>query len=828
MANIAKLLVSLGIDAGEYASGLDNAARGTTSFVDKLNSSVAPALTAAFAGGAVAVGAFAATSISAAGDFEAGMNSFASVTGSSITDAGLTLDDFQSKFLELGASTAFSAAQAQQAAIELAKGGVPIIDVMNGATDATLALASAGTIDLATAATIVSKQLGVWANQGVTAANVADVMAQAANASTVDVDELAMGMANVGGVAKLAGASFEDTVQALAMVSPGFSSASDAGTSMKTFLSRLQPTTDDATAAMIDLGLATADGQSKFYDATGSFIGMEAAADLLHGATDGLSEAQISMAFGTIFGSDAIRAAALIAEGGAAGFLATGEAMTAAGTAAEQAAKLNQGFKFALDSLFGSIETLQIIVGGALLPVLTSLINTALIPLVNTITQVSQAVFGSQAAFNGLSPDMQALVVVIKNLIQSFDEGGLIGVLNNLWFIVTGVRGPFNELAPLFEMIGNVVRDNLIPILAGFATILGGVVVVALYSMIAGVLAVVAPIVAAIAVAAAMYAAYQNNFFGIRDAVNSVMQAIKNIITSVATFLQGFWAQHGAQILATATTTWNAIYATVSTLIAGISTVVVFIFNAIAGFITANSAEIGNIIMAAWNLITGIIQAAATIIQGIVNVFVGIITGDWETFAQGCAQITQGLIDGLVAIFNAGGALLQSAINVALELVRGVLNNFAGDAGSLGRNIIDGIINGIKSGVGALVGAVKGAAMAALDAAKGALGIRSPSAVAAHEIGIPFVEGIESGIGSMLGSLARTAGAASGVLAESVNTSAPLFTPADVTGTANSASANAGIGQQFNITAQYSALQEERTLRDDIRMYALLNTPNAG
>jgi len=64
----------------------------------------------------------------------------------------------------------------------------------------------------------------------------------------------------------------------------------------------------------------------------------------------------------------------------------------------------------------------------------------------------------------------------------------------------------------------------------------------------------------------------------------------------------------------------------------------------------------------------------------------------------------------------------------------------------VGKAIIDGIKNGVSAGVGALTDAVKGAAKAALDAAKSLLGIHSPSAVMAEQVGAPIVDGIAMGI----------------------------------------------------------------------------------
>lgn len=349
--------------------------------------------TEAAVGAAGAIAGFVADSISQAGNFEAGMNRFGAVVGSAMGESGQSLESFKQLFLDLGASTQYSAAQAQEAAINLAKGGIDPATLAAGGLEAAMNLAAAGELDLAEAAEISAKQFGVWVDASASAsekaaflAQSADLLAQAANASTVDVGDLALGMANVGGVAKLAGASFGDTVQAMAMLAPGFSSAADAGTSFKTFLSRLIPSTDAQAEAMANLGLLTSEGTSRFYDAEGSFIGMEGAAQLLQDSLAGLTDEQKQSTLQTLFGSDAIRAAAIIAENGAAGFQRIGESMAAAGTAAEQAAARQQGFNFAMDSAKGSLETFGIVAGSLVLPALTALLNDGFIPAVNAVT----------------------------------------------------------------------------------------------------------------------------------------------------------------------------------------------------------------------------------------------------------------------------------------------------------------------------------------------------------------------------------------------------------------------------------------------------------
>jgi TP901 family phage tail tape measure protein len=401
-----------------------------------------------------------AASIQAAGDYESGMLRFSAVSGTT----GDELEDFSQLFLQLGADTQFSAAQAQEAAINLAKGGRTASQVAAELAD-TLTLAAAGELDLATAAEITAKQLGVWGDTGVTAAQVADRLAQASNASTVDVDELALGLAQAGGVAKVAGLSFDETVQIMALLAPGFASASDAGTSLKTMLTRLVPKTADATQAFKQLNLLTAEGTSKFYDATGAFVGMDQAAALLHDSMKDLSEAEKTAALQAMFGQDAFRAAALIAERGAEGFAAMGQQMDAAGTAAEQAAKRQQGFNFAMESLRGSMETLQIIAGTKLLPVLTQLIQSVLIPGVNALTLWVQGWGDTATTLTAVSDFIQGTVIPV---LGGLSAATLLYALTQLPVLIASLgaaSGAF--IAQTAAMMGSLGPYALVAVMIG-------------------------------------------------------------------------------------------------------------------------------------------------------------------------------------------------------------------------------------------------------------------------------------------------------------------------------------------------------------------------
>lgn len=391
-------------EAGKETSGLGEKSKTGASGLDWLKESAIGAarelggklLNAAQEAGQ-AVMRFVGDTINKAGDFEGQMNRFASVTGEALATSGQSLDEFKDLFLSLGRELPVSTAEVQQAAIEMAKGGIEPATIAAGGLRDVLNLAAAGEVGIAEAAEIASKQLGVWVDNAATATEKAaflkesvDLLAQAANVSTVGVSDLALGLANTGKSADLAGLSFQETVTSMALISSGFSSAADAGTSFKTFLQRLQPATDSQAEAFKTLNLLTSEGKSVFYDATGSFIGMDKAAEILKQSLNGMSEAQRSAALSAAFGSDAIRAAGMLADAGAEGYVNMAAAMAEAGSASVQAARKQQGFNVAMDNMIGSVEAFQITVGSMLLPVLTNIVN-AMASGINAITDYAEA-----------------------------------------------------------------------------------------------------------------------------------------------------------------------------------------------------------------------------------------------------------------------------------------------------------------------------------------------------------------------------------------------------------------------------------------------------
>lgn len=492
---------------------------------------------------------FGKDSISLAGDFQANMLDFQSVAGKSVDTKGL--EQFKDLFLQLGKELPVSTSDVQQAAIEMVKGGIdPAIVAAGGLRQNIQFAAAAMDGDLVSAANISAKILGGWAEAGATAAQKADFLThatdqltKAANASSVDVKELSLGIFNAQGIAKAAGVSFDDLTTTLAELAPRFASSSEAGTSLKNLIVRLNPTTKSAVGAMQSLGLYTEKTGSAFYDANGNFVGFQKASELLKTSLVGLTKEQQSMALQTIFGNDAMSAASALAELGSQGYTDMATALANANGVADAAALKQQGFNVALDNAKGSVEALQITIGTYLLPVLSELLNTVIAPAVNTITTFADAVFGSDDAFNALTPDMQALVTVIDAVVEGFDENGLLGALDQL------IPG-FEDWLPLIEGVAVALGSLLIigTVASGIEALIASVAALgAAFTTagggIAGVVALLGgPVTLAVAGVAlaigALVVAWQNDWGGIQEKTAAAWDAVQPVLATLSTWLE--------------------------------------------------------------------------------------------------------------------------------------------------------------------------------------------------------------------------------------------------------------------------------------------------
>lgn len=436
--------------AGIGGAATSAASRGVGTLTDALARLGTTAATVAAGGLAAGIAGLATALVAGVGtakDFEQALAGIAAVSGASAAE----LRDVRALALQLGKDTAFTAKAAADAIGELVKGGVSIGEVLNGAAQATLDLAAAGGISLPEAAQIAANAMSTFGKRGSELAAVVDQIAGAANASTIDVRDFALSMQQAGSVVSTVGLQIEDLTQAIAVLGSRGLRGSDAGTSLKTFLLSLQPRSKAALATMRELGIVTDEAGNAFFDAQGKARSLAEIAGVLQRATSRLTQAQKLQALETIFGTDAIRAAAIFAETGAEGFGAMAAAIEKV-KAADVARVRLDNLAGSIEQLKGSLETAAIRFGSLFVPAVRGMVDA-------TTGQINRLI-GVLEGLEATAPDiLPAIGQAFARLTGSAaDIGKLEGVLNRVFGEgSTLARGLPAALDALRQLGGDVV-----------------------------------------------------------------------------------------------------------------------------------------------------------------------------------------------------------------------------------------------------------------------------------------------------------------------------------------------------------------------------------
>jgi TP901 family phage tail tape measure protein len=324
-------------------------------------------------------------------EFDSQMSAVGAATGKT----GEELDSLRDAAVRAGADTQYSATQAASAITELSKAGLDATDILGGGLTGALNLAAAGQMDTADAAETMATALAQFNLEGAQASHVADLLAAGAGKAQGSVSDMGMALKQAGLVANQTGLSVEETTTGLTAFANAGLIGSDAGTAFKSMLQRLTPQSDEAAALMEELGISA-------YDAQGNFIGLEKYAGVLRKGLERLTPQQRNAALSTIFGSDAVRAAAVIYDEGATGIAKWTEEVNQQGYAAKQAAALTDNLKGDVERLGGAFDTALIQGGSGANDTLRSLVQTTE-SLVEVVGQIPGPVLAGAAAFGAVA-----------------------------------------------------------------------------------------------------------------------------------------------------------------------------------------------------------------------------------------------------------------------------------------------------------------------------------------------------------------------------------------------------------------------------------------
>jgi hypothetical protein len=161
-------------------------------------------------------------------EFNQEVANLASVLGKTTSEIEPLINDAK----RLGASTKFTASEVVQLQVAFSKLGFKEEEILS-ATEATLELAAATGVDLATSAEIAASVLNGFGLGAEQTQRVVDVMAKSFTSSALDMEKFQVAMRAVGPVAKTAGFSIERTTAMIGVLADNGVRAETAGTGLR-------------------------------------------------------------------------------------------------------------------------------------------------------------------------------------------------------------------------------------------------------------------------------------------------------------------------------------------------------------------------------------------------------------------------------------------------------------------------------------------------------------------------------------------------------------------------------------------------------------------
>lgn len=406
---IGSLYVNLGLNTAQFAQQLDGV-RGQLGKIGANLTSVGRTMSLAISTPLLGVGA---GIVKVAGDFESSMNRVRAALGAS--DAEFTA--LREQAVLLGDTTTFSASEAADAIEILAKNGLDASQILGGALKSSLLLAASSGSDLAAAGDLATDVMLNFGKQAGDLETVVNGVTGTLLESKFGFDDYRLAIAQAGGVAGGLGVPFEEFNAVIAATSSAFASGSDAGTSFKTFLTRLTPTSDAAAAAIEDLGL-------KFFNADGSMKSMAEVAGILQEAFADLSDEAKTAALKDIFGVDAMRTAIGLMQTGSEGIRELDASIREA-SASEQAEARMKGFAGAMEQLKGALEGLTLAIADSGLLEWATQATNKIADLVRQVSQTNPELLKWSTIIAGIAVVLGPVLVALGLFVTAIAAIGL-------------------------------------------------------------------------------------------------------------------------------------------------------------------------------------------------------------------------------------------------------------------------------------------------------------------------------------------------------------------------------------------------------------------
>ena len=715
-------------DVKSKISGLsketDNAGKAGSGF-GKVMSAGCKVAAAATAAVGTAIGGIVVASTKVGMSFEAEMSKVQAISGAS----GTQLQQLTEKAKEMGASTKFSATESAQAMEYMAMAGWKTEDMLNG-LGGIMNLAAASGEDLATTSDIVTDALTAFGMSASESTRFADVLATAASNSNTTVAGMGETFKYVAPLAGALGYSVEDTAVAIGLMANSGIKGSQAGTALRGMLTNLAKPSSQVAGYMDKLGLSLT-------DAAGNAKPLSALLQELRQKFAGLTDAQKTEYAAAIAGQEGMSGLLAIVNASDSDFAKLTDAINNSSGAAEDMANvMNDNLAGAVQSLKSHAEALGIAIYDSFAVQMKDAVNLAsdaLTKLTNgfetggisgAFDQLAQL---AQVGIQSIIRQAPAMTQAAAQMITGFASGlaqGIPSVLATALPLLTQFTASLRENAGTLISAG---LELIVQLAQGIANSLPVLItyIPAIITNIAGIINDNAPKLLATGVEVIAILAQ-----GIIQAIPVLIANLPAIIQAIVAVFSAFnWLQLGQMIV-------NGVRAGVSAL--G-STLQSAGSSAISAFKSINWANAGT---AVCNFIHNAISGAAGLVA---NALKTVGSRGMSAFRSiNWASVGKAAINFIKSAISGAAGLVVSALKTVGS--RGMSAFKSINWGGVGKQIINGIVSGIKGAASALYNALAGLAKNALNAAKNALGIHSPSRAFRDAVGKMIPAGIAVGI----------------------------------------------------------------------------------
>lgn len=491
------------------------------------------------AGAAASLGGLGAAAIKVGSDFEAGMSEVAAISGATGSD----LERLTEKAKEMGAATKFSASESADALKYMAMAGWKTEDMLGG-IEGIMNLAAASGEDLALTSDIVTDALTAFGLQAKDSGHFADVLAAASSNANTNVALLGETFKYVAPVAGALGYSVEDMSVAIGLMANSGIKGSQAGTALRSVLSRLAKPTDEVASAMEALGISLTkqDGTMKSFS--------EIMADMRKGFAD-LTEAQKAQMAAALGGQEAMSGLLAIVNASDEDFTKLTKAINKADGAAKKMADTMQ------DNLKGQVTILKSSLEGLGIEFYDAIQE----PLKN-------------AAGKG--------IVYIGQLADALKDGGVSGAARELGNVFGSIAGDIAKAAPkLVKAATACIKGLLSGIRKNLPQIVKGAMEAGT-ALVEGLLDILPELVSA---GAELLAGLMEGFAGALPEL--IPAAINGLVNTVIAFLSNLdsLAECGVRLVAGIL---QGVISAVPTLVEGIGRIIQSVFGSVSE--SANAA----------------------------------------------------------------------------------------------------------------------------------------------------------------------------------------------------------------------------------------------